>query len=342
MSTPPRKEPVLLEVEKTAEYPAVPEAPLTVPVPSTAPPEPEGQPESTGMNEAPSTEKALAIAARLGASRATLTVLTGVDSGQVISLDGPAHVLGRGPHADFSADDPGVSRAHAKLLRKPDGRFVLEDLGSTNGTFVGARRVKSCEIKSGERVQLGPNVLLRFAIVDDTEEEMQRRLYESSTRDALTHAYNRKYLMDRLIAEIAHARRHKTDLAVLMLDLDYFKKTNDQYGHLVGDHVLRSVAARLLKLIRIDDVFARYGGEEFVIVARATAHDDAVRFAERARVAIEEMQVHASIATIRVTMSIGLASIAECEGDAGALLALADARLYRAKTLGRNRVCASS
>jgi diguanylate cyclase (GGDEF)-like protein len=291
------------------------------------------------LDKAPSTEKIAVTAVHLGASRATLTMLTGVNAGEVISLQGDAFVLGRGPQADVSADDAGVSRAHAKLTRLGDGRFALEDLGSTNGTFVGARQVKACELKGGERIQLGPNVLLRFAIVDDAEEEMQRRLFESSTRDALTRAYNRKYLMDRLVAEVAHARRHDSDLALLMLDLDFFKKMNDVHGHLVGDHVLRSVASRIAKLIRVDDLFARYGGEEFVILARAITQDDAVRFAERARAAIEELELTTGIATVHVTVSIGVASLRECDGEPAALLALADTRLYRAKSGGRNRVC---
>src|SRR5438552_4993525 len=117
-----------------------------------------------------------------------------------MTLDGPIFVIGRGPSADYSIDDPGVSRSHTRFARSPDGRFFLDDLKSTNGTFVAARRVERVEIRSGDRVQLGPNVLLRFALVDETEEELQRRLFESSTRDALTRAYNRKYLMDRLVA----------------------------------------------------------------------------------------------------------------------------------------------
>src|SRR4029079_19176192 len=132
------------------------------------------------------------------------------------------------------------------------GEYLLEDLQSTNGTFVGAQRAQRCELTTGDRIQLGPNLLLRFAIVDDAEEEMQRRLYESSTRDSLTRAYNRKYFGERLLAEIAHAQRHKNELSLLMLDLDEFKQVNDKYGHLAGDMVLRTVAAQMMRLIRME------------------------------------------------------------------------------------------
>jgi diguanylate cyclase (GGDEF)-like protein len=108
--------------------------------------------------------------------------------------------------------------------------------------------------------------------------------------------------------------------------------------------VLRVVAARVARLIRVEDVLARYGGEEFVIVARSTNFDHAVRLAERTRTEIEQVAVAAREMSLRVTASIGVASLSELGPTAGPneLLALADGRLYRAKIGGRNRVCAVS
>ncbi len=287
------------------------------------------------------TEKSLAVPSRITNDRATLTVLNGFNAGQVFALDEQEHVLGRGTEADLWAEDPAVSRRHARITHTPDGEYVLEDLASTNGTFVAARRTERCELASGDRIQLGPNLLLRFAIVDDAEEEMQRRLYESSTRDSLTRAYNRKYFGERLFAEIAHAERHTSHLSLLMLDLDDFKITNDTHGHLAGDLVLRVVSAQVMRLIRMEDVFARYGGEEFVILVRSTGHASAVRLAERTRVTLEQLSIPSKDVALRVTVSIGVASLSEL-GDHGGgteLVALADERLYRAKLGGRNRVC---
>lgn len=274
--------------------------------------------------------------------RATLTIITGINAGQVFALDGTDHVIGRGTDADLWLEDGGVSRHHARITCRSDGRYFVQDLGSTNGTFLGSKRIDLCEIKPNDRVQLGPHVTLRFAITDDAEEELQRRLYESSTRDGLTRIYNRKYFAERLTAEVAYSHRHKVKLSVLMIDIDDFKQTNDTYGHLAGDMVLRLVSAQMQRLIRVEDLLARYGGEEFVVLARSTGKTEAVRLADRIRQSISELEIPVSDRSIKVTLSLGVAALPDVapEGGPNELLALADARLYRAKAEGKNRVCA--
>lgn len=273
-------------------------------------------------------------------SKATLTVMTGSATGQVFALDKPL-TIGRSSTIEVSIADAGLSRKHA-MVEPKDGEFILKDLGSTNGTYVRGKRLSEpVSLRSGDRFQLGPNIVLKFAVLDPVEEEMQRRLYESSTRDGLTTAYNRRYLHERLVAEIAHARRHKARLAVLMIDLDYFKQTNDAHGHVVGDAVLRGVAERLQRLIRLEDVLGRYGGEEFVILARGTDRADAARLGERVRAAIEALETKSKDTVVKVTASVGVASLVEVpdDGTPEDLVRVADERLYRAKNLGRNRVC---
>ena len=274
--------------------------------------------------------------------RATLTILNGINAGQVFALDGTDHVIGRGTEADLWVEDGGVSRRHAKISCRSDGRYFVQDLGSTNGTFLGTQRVEVSEVRPNDRIQLGPNVILRFAITDDEEEELQRRLYESSTRDALTRLYNRKYFTERLTAEVAYSRRHKVKLAVMMIDIDDFKHTNDTYGHLAGDMVLRLVSAQMQRLIRVEDLLARYGGEEFVILARSTGKTEAMRLAERIREAVSQLDIPVGDRSITTTLSLGVASLPDVpsEGGPNELLALADARLYRAKAEGKNRYCA--
>ncbi len=286
------------------------------------------------------TEKALSIPSSVDKNRASMTLLTGPNAGQVFPLTGE-DVIGRDFDAQIRIDDPSLSRAHARVVREDETGFVLYDLGSTNGTFIESERIQRRVLTTGDRIQLGPKLVLRFSITDLAEEMLQRQLFESSTRDHLTRVYNRRYLMGRLAAEVAHARRHASTLALLLFDLDRFKDTNDRHGHLAGDAVLRAIADKVTSLIRVEDVFARFGGEEFVVLIRAAGPVDAVRLAERLRSSIEAMVVRAEGAQVQITISVGVAALGELPSQAAGqeLIALADARLFRAKKDGRNRVC---
>jgi two-component system cell cycle response regulator len=128
-----------------------------------------------------------------------------------------------------------------------------------------------------------------------------------------------------------------------MLDLDDFKQINDTHGHLAGDMVLRLVSAQMQRLLRVEDLVARFGGEEFVILARSTGKTEALRLADRIRESIAELEIPvAADRFIKVTLSMGLASLPDVapEGGPTELIALADARLYKAKAEGKNRVVA--
>jgi len=239
-------------------------------------------------------------------------------------------------------DDAAASRAHARFLETPDGSYVVEDMGSTNGTFVDGKRVERAELHSGDRIHIGPNVVISFAIVAAQAEHVAHQLYESSVRDPLTRTFNRRYLVERLASEFAYARRHKTHLAVILFDLDLFKRVNDTHGHLAGDELLREVAALVQRMVRAEDVFARFGGEEFVLLVRGIEHVNVGRFAERVRSAVERLEVKYEAMVLRVTISLGYASIGELPDDhrdADGLLGLSDERLYKAKTAGRNTLC---
>jgi len=279
-----------------------------------------------------------------GEVRATLTLLTGLHAGQLMAVDGVAVTIGRASDADLVVDEMGVSRHHARIARTPAGGFYVEDLKSTNGTYVGAARVGVALLHGGDVLQLGPHLRVRFAVVDSVEETLYRQLYESSVRDPLTNAFNRKYFVARLLAEIARTRRAEGDVAVLMIDVDSLKRVNDSFGHLAGDRALCAVAARILRVLRVEDVLARYGGDEFVVLAAGGGSFDAQRLAERVRRAVEGLLMSARGHEVRITTSIGVASLSELTSDeepVAALLAMADSRMYGAKESGRNKVCAA-
>jgi diguanylate cyclase (GGDEF)-like protein len=264
--------------------------------------------------------------------------MDGSDVGQVTSLNGPMLEVGRLAKNQLHLPLEGVSRLHARIVFQ-DGAYWIEDLGSANGTFVQGVRVTRHQLADGDVVQFGPRVVFRYSITDTGEEKILRQLYESSVKDALTGAFNREYFNERLKAEVAYARRHQAELSLLVLDIDYFKKVNDTYGHPAGDAVLRMIVAGVGKTLRAEDVLARYGGEEFGVVLRGVGLESAGGVAERIRGIAEAVAVAHEGNTIRCTISVGCAALSCCENPSvEALVAIADRRLYVAKRGGRNKV----
>lgn len=273
--------------------------------------------------------------------RPLLVRVDATNSGQVYTIDGQVFSLGRHPDNAACIDDQGISRYHARLLLQSDKHWI-EDLNSSNGTFLNGRRITSCELANGDIIQLGPRVSFRFSVASEDEERVLKQLYESSVRDPMTRVYNRQYFAAQVTNELSFAVRHRTELTLLLLDIDFFKKVNDTYGHLAGDEILRQVANALHDQLRTEDLLARYGGEEFVILLRDISLKDGARAAERLRTAVERLRIEFQGQLIPVTVSIGCASLACCQHPSpDVLLQAADERLYAAKEGGRNRVVAS-
>jgi diguanylate cyclase (GGDEF)-like protein len=268
-----------------------------------------------------------------------LAVLSGSHSGAILPLRGSDVVIGRSPETSLQIDEPTLSRRHARVFRR-DSAAWIEDLKSTNGTFVDGQRLSDpVLLHDGARIALGSNVLLRFFVQDRVEARATLQLYESSVRDPLTDTYNRRYLDERLVAEHSYADRHGIPLAVLMIDIDHFKRVNDRYGHQLGDAVLKVVAESLRRIIRPEDVLARYGGEEFVILARAVDLRGATILAERVRRRIAELPMPQN-GPAEITVSVGVAVMNRQRSfpTPAEQLDAADRAMYAAKAQGRNRV----
>ncbi|MCG7873973.1 MAG: GGDEF domain-containing protein [Candidatus Thiodiazotropha lotti] len=175
-------------------------------------------------------------------------------------------------------------------------------------------------------------------------EKTQKELSRISLSDELTQIPNRRHFMRVLKLEIKRARREHTPLSAVMIDVDYFKKFNDTYGHLEGDQCLRMIATVLRETLqRSSDFLARYGGEEFVALLPNTNQDSALIVAERMRMAIFDADIeHRECALGRVTISAGIASCSAVNGCKNwqTLIELADRSLYQSKSEGRNRVSA--
>jgi len=269
--------------------------------------------------------------------RAQLVIIAGANQGQLYPLDGHM-TIGRGRQADISLVGDGISREHVVI--ECEGEVVtLRDLGSTNGCFVNGDKIKLHVLQDGDRIQLGTKTILRFTYADSMDEDFQRQMFVSASRDAMTGVYNKRFFLERLMGEFAYAERHGAPLALMIFDLDHFKQVNDVHGHLAGDYVLTKVCKDVTPKIRNEDVFARYGGEEFVILCRATPIEACTTLAERIRATVDDQKYEYDNREIPVTISIGIAAMPR-DGVATSedLVALADGALYEAKKGGRNCV----
>ena len=177
----------------------------------------------------------------------------------------------------------------------------------------------------------------------------RQRTLELGYQDGLTNAYNRRYFDERLKHEIDRCIRNKRDLVCLFIDIDFFKKINDNYGHQVGDAVLVRIVALMREQVRSSDIVARYGGEEFAIILPDTGIQIAHEVAERIRSQVEQQKLNINEQPLGTTVSIGLASLSQLKYQADInnseqlhldkmLLGKADEALYQAKQTGRNQV----
>lgn len=166
---------------------------------------------------------------------------------------------------------------------------------------------------------------------------------EAATHDPLTGLWNHNRIIETLIEEMSRADRQGHPVSLAMVDLDHFKRVNDTHGHVVGDEVLREIAERLQRAIRVYDAVGRFGGEEFMVVLPGTDGEAAEAAAERIRAEIGREPVLTSVGTVDVTASLGVVTRAgEVVHDATALLVAADTALYDAKATGRDRVTVAS
>jgi two-component system, cell cycle response regulator len=270
--------------------------------------------------------------------RAYLVVLAGSAVGEMYKLEEERTIIGRGGKAQIQLIDDGISREHAEIVVQ-GGEVTLHDMGSTNGTFCNGVKVDTKSLADGDKILVGSTTILKFTYHDNLDEVFQRQMYESALRDGLTKAFNKKYFTDRLESEFMFSLRHGSSLTLVMFDIDHFKKINDTHGHQAGDAVLTDLAALMMMSLRTEDVFARYGGEEFAIICRGSDLAQGQVIGERLRRAVEGRPFAFESKIIPVTISVGLAGLPDAKiKDASALVAAADAALYRSKEGGRNRV----
>jgi diguanylate cyclase (GGDEF)-like protein len=237
-----------------------------------------------------------------------------------------------------------------KFLSMIKARPELQDVPVIMLTGVGdrVRKIKGLEMGASDYVtkpfdpeELVARVKIHLKIkqLQDSLRYSNNLLLEISNTDYLTGMFNRRYLMKELEKEFQRSARKESDMSLIILDIDLFKRVNDTFGHLQGDIVLQKVANQLQKELRGYDVAARYGGEEFIAILPDTALSEASFVAERIRLSVQSLMFSGELLPLTITASLGVAGIKHPEcGSIDDLIKLADDALYRAKSSGRNRV----
>lgn len=210
-----------------------------------------------------------------------------------------------------------------------------------SGSVGNVLQIITAEGSSALHSQMLPfiNVYLREAAPVLETKRLMETLREANLRDPMTGLSNRRFLEEYVDTLLASIQRHKAHLAILMLDLDYFKMVNDNYGHDAGDSVLKALAKTLRQTVRGSDLVIRYGGEEFLIILQETDAEQGTLVAEKIRAEVEKLKVPLANGTaLQKTISIGVADFPEDSPTFWQAVKFADVALYRAKDDGRNRV----
>ena len=280
--------------------------------------------------------------------RPALVFLNGDLLAVPIPLEREAVILGRALEADVRVNDSKISRQHAVINSVFDEKtnqtsYQLTDLRSRNGTYLNGERIVTETLQNGDKISIGEQIL-RFDLLDEIDREYQRQIRRLVSHDDLTGLLSSRSFFSELRREAAKATAENRRFCVLMMDVDYFKKVNDTYGHLTGSKTLEEIGFCITQNLRSGDVAARFGGEEFAAFLLDAELAQAIVAAERIRDGIENynftvIRQGKSAETHRITISLGVACFPEDSSDPIELVEMADSALYRAKREGRNRVC---
>lgn len=249
---------------------------------------------------------------------------------------GPVRI-GREEDNEIVLSEKSVSRRHARFERT-DGGWSIADAGSSNGTLLNERELLGRAVLSrDDRIKIG-STIFKYLNGADVESAFHEEIYQLSIIDHLTGLQNRRAFDDAFEREFSRARRYGRRLAVAMIDVDLFKRINDDWGHPVGDVVLAHVADALRGCVREDETLARFGGEEFALVLPESDLQGAAALGERLRSRVEGRDIGWQGTRIPVTISVGCAELSAADKHPRTLLQRADERLYAAKRAGRNQV----
>jgi diguanylate cyclase (GGDEF)-like protein len=267
---------------------------------------------------------------------ACVIVIYGPELGKRVQLGTAPFDIGRSSKNDLPLDQESISRHHARITF--DGaQYWVQDLNSTNGTYVNDAQVKEKPLRDGDQIRVGRSIL-KFMTGENIEVHYHEEIYRLMTVDGLTQIFNRRYFNEALAREFNRTKRYDRALSLIIFDVDHFKQVNDTHGHVTGDNVLRQIAASVRHRLRRDDIFARIGGEEFGILLPEVGLAGARATAEKVRRIVQGTPLAADQGMISCTVSLGIGALEPRDNVPEDVYKRADERLYEAKHGGRNRV----
>lgn len=244
-------------------------------------------------------------------------------------------VVGRDETADLTVTRGSISRRHAELRRGSDGEWLVADMGSTNGTYLNDVEVEDAELEDGDHVQFG-DAIFKFVLADSAA--FHDKVYSVTVLDGVTSIYNQRFFFSHLDKQMSKAQLVKSDMAVIIIDIDWFSDLNEERGELCGDAVLRTLAWRISLQAKAGFTSARIGGEEFAVLMPGAELDDALDLAENIREAVDSEAFAFEGNDFEVSVSLGVAASSEGELSARQIVDEARKQLTSAKQNGRNCV----
>ncbi|HTN43775.1 MAG TPA: GGDEF domain-containing protein [Nitrospiria bacterium] len=279
---------------------------------------------------------------RPGRGTPALIVMAGGDLGKVFQFDQEDKTIGRDVEAQIALRDSMVSRRHAQLYRQKaeDGDaiyYVIVDLHSTNGTFVNGERISKAFLQDGDKIQVG-NTMLKFTFHDETDHRYQQEIQRRMELDELTGLLSLNSFYERSERRLKQAQRSQSRVAILMMDLDGLKGVNEKHGHLAGSFLIKRVGRIMHERLGPLGEVGRYGGDEFIALVPDLETEAILTHLENLRAAISEHRFAFKNKTVRITLSVGLATFPWDGHSVEELVTAADAALFSAKRQGKDRI----
>lgn len=246
--------------------------------------------------------------------------------------------IGRAPENDVCIRDQSISKHHARVFLTPAGAVFVEDLGSTNGTYVNREKVVRHALWDGDKVHIGPRHVLKFCYQVNTAPVAAGSGEADATRDALTGVYARQYMLMRIDEDFIQAKMQHQDMALLMFDVDSFEEIKETHGPGTGDMVLREVAKVVSSVLRREDVFARYENHTFAVLLHNLTEAAVVVLAQRIGRIVKYHPFLHERGKIRVTVSLGIGTLTSNMKNAMDLISEVQVYLEKARRAGHDTI----